>query len=111
MDQGAESQILKPNPAAREGIEKRKGFLSTEGLKEALPNIPGTCMDHHGFRSRRATRRVTLSLKVEDFDIGFADALPDDEDPAHSHIRVVPRTPGVRVNLPAGIEWVYWGSN
>jgi diadenosine tetraphosphate (Ap4A) HIT family hydrolase len=56
-------------------------------------------------------KRVTSSLKVEGFDIGFADAPPDDEDPAHAHIHVVPRTAGAPVHLPSGIEWVYLGSN
>jgi diadenosine tetraphosphate (Ap4A) HIT family hydrolase len=55
--------------------------------------------------------RVRSSFKVEGFDIGFADASPDDQDPAHANIHVVPRTPGVPVDLPPGIEWVYLGSN
>src|SRR6202035_1873105 len=46
-------------------------------------------------------RRVTSSLKVEGFDIGFADA-PENENTVHAHIHIVPRTPGVRVELPAG---------
>jgi diadenosine tetraphosphate (Ap4A) HIT family hydrolase len=56
-------------------------------------------------------KRVTSSLKVEGFDIGFADASPDDKDPVHAHIHVVPRTPGAPIDLPSGIEWVYLGSN
>jgi diadenosine tetraphosphate (Ap4A) HIT family hydrolase len=54
---------------------------------------------------------VKSSLKVEGFDIGFADASPDDKDPAHANIHVVHRTSGVTFNLPAGIQWVYLGSN
>jgi diadenosine tetraphosphate (Ap4A) HIT family hydrolase len=54
-------------------------------------------------------RRVASTLKVEGFDIGFADAPPNDKDPAHAHIHIVPRTAGARADLPAGIEWVYLG--
>jgi diadenosine tetraphosphate (Ap4A) HIT family hydrolase len=56
-------------------------------------------------------KRVTSSLKVEGFDIGFADASPHDKEPVHAHIHVVPRTSGAPVDLPPGIEWVYLGSN
>jgi len=56
-------------------------------------------------------KRIASSLKVEGFDIGFADASPENESTAHAHIHIVPRTPGVPVELPAGIEWVYLGPN
>jgi diadenosine tetraphosphate (Ap4A) HIT family hydrolase len=56
-------------------------------------------------------KRVTSTLRVEGFDIGFADSSPDREDPVHAHIHVVPRTLGAPVHLPPGIEWVYLGSN
>lgn len=54
-------------------------------------------------------KRVASTLKVDGFDIGFADASPNDKDPVHAHIHIVPRTPGARVDLPSGIEWVYLG--
>jgi diadenosine tetraphosphate (Ap4A) HIT family hydrolase len=50
--------------------------------------------------------RIAASLKVEGFDIGFEDGSPDDENPAHAIVHVVPRTGGAKVKLPAGIEWV-----
>ncbi len=53
--------------------------------------------------------RVILSLKVDGFDIGFADSSPDDGSPGHTHVHVVPRTPGGAVRLPSGIEWVDLG--
>ena len=43
--------------------------------------------------------RIAVSLKVEGFDIGFEDGSPDDENPAHALVHVVPRTAGVRVKL------------
>ena len=49
-------------------------------------------------------RRISASLHVDGFDVGFADGT--DADPVHAHIHVVPRPPGERLTLPAGIEWV-----
>ena len=43
--------------------------------------------------------RITASLKVEAFSVGFADG-------DHAHVHVVPRGPGESVVLPSGIEWV-----
>lgn len=51
-------------------------------------------------------KRIASTLEVEGFDIGFEDGSLYDENPAHACIHVVPRRPGARVNLPAGIEWV-----
>lgn len=46
--------------------------------------------------------RVACSMRTVGFDIGFADNTQG----AHVLIHVVPRLPGERVVLPAGIEWV-----
>ena len=43
--------------------------------------------------------RITASLKVEAFSVGFADG-------GHAHVHVVPRSPGESVVLPSGIDWV-----
>lgn len=55
-------------------------------------------------------QRIASTVEVEGFDIGFEDGSPDDQNPAHARIHVVPRRPGARVNLPGGIEWVDAGS-
>lgn len=49
-------------------------------------------------------KRISSSLKVDGFHVGFADGT--DEDPIHAHIHVVPRSPGDYLRLPAEIEWV-----
>lgn len=51
-------------------------------------------------------KRIAASLKVDGFDIGFEDGSPDDENPAHALVHVVPRTPGEALQLPVGIDWV-----
>jgi len=50
--------------------------------------------------------RISASLNVVGFDIGFEDTSPNDETPGHALVHVVPRPAGKRVTLPAGIEWV-----
>jgi diadenosine tetraphosphate (Ap4A) HIT family hydrolase len=49
-------------------------------------------------------KRIAAALKVDGFHIGFADGTPEDQ--LHAHIHVIPRSPGDRVQLPSGIEWV-----
>lgn len=49
-------------------------------------------------------KRIASALKVDGFHVGFADGT--DADPIHAHIHVIPRSPGDRVRLPRGIEWV-----
>ena len=51
-------------------------------------------------------KRIASALKVEGFDVGFADAPAGDAGTTHAHVHVVPRTPGASVALPCGIEWV-----
>ena len=48
--------------------------------------------------------RIASALKVDGFDVGFAEGRKDST--AHVHIHVVPRTPGEQVELPPDIEWV-----
>ena len=54
-------------------------------------------------------KRISQSLKVEGFDIGFEDGSPDDDALAHAVVHVVPRSPGPPVTLKPGVEWVYAG--
>jgi len=49
-------------------------------------------------------KRISAALKVDGFDVGFADSTA--EAPGHAHIHVVPRPPGETLALPAGVEWV-----
>ena len=49
--------------------------------------------------------RVASALKVHGFEVGFQDGSCDDE--GHTHIHVVPRSPGERISLPGGVEWVH----
>lgn len=49
-------------------------------------------------------KRIASALKVDGFDVGFADG--NSEDQAHAHIHIVPRSPGESLILPHGIEWV-----
>jgi len=49
-------------------------------------------------------KRIAAALKVDGFDVGFADGSP--ETPVHAHIHVVPRPPGESLPLPGGVEWV-----
>ena len=54
-------------------------------------------------------KRIASALKVDGFDVGFADTSPEDQETTHAHVHVVPRTPGAHVALPGGIEWVDLG--
>lgn len=50
-------------------------------------------------------KRIASSLKVDGFDVGFADG--NAANPVHTHIHVVPRPPGESLDLPKeGVEWV-----
>jgi diadenosine tetraphosphate (Ap4A) HIT family hydrolase len=48
--------------------------------------------------------RLARSIRLEGFDLGFAD-FPEGEE-SHALIHVVPRVSGEDVVLPPGIEWV-----
>jgi diadenosine tetraphosphate (Ap4A) HIT family hydrolase len=50
-------------------------------------------------------KRITLSLHVNGFDVGFVDGRHDDPD-AHTYVHVIPRIPGDHVELPSDAEWV-----
>lgn len=49
-------------------------------------------------------KRIETALKVEGFDVGFVDG--NAENPVHTHIHVVPRSPGELLRLPGGVEWI-----
>jgi diadenosine tetraphosphate (Ap4A) HIT family hydrolase len=49
-------------------------------------------------------QRARASLQVEGFHVGFADG--DYETDFHAHLHVVPRLPGVKLELPKGVQWV-----
>ena len=49
-------------------------------------------------------KRIAAALKVDGFDVGFADGTA--ESPVHAHVHVVPRPPGETLALPQGVEWV-----
>jgi diadenosine tetraphosphate (Ap4A) HIT family hydrolase len=49
--------------------------------------------------------RITASLCVEGFNVGFKDGSHDDEN-AHTYVHVIPRISGEQVELPSGVEWV-----
>ena len=55
-------------------------------------------------------QRITASLKVEGFDIGFADYPTGDEVSGHAFVHLIPRIPGESVERPRGVEWVDLGS-
>jgi diadenosine tetraphosphate (Ap4A) HIT family hydrolase len=50
-------------------------------------------------------RRIGESLAVQGFDAGFVD-VPAGQQPAHTHVHLVPRVAGEFAALPAGAEWV-----
>ena len=50
-------------------------------------------------------KRITLSLNVEGFDVGFVDGAHDDPN-AHTYVHVIPRIAGDHVQLPSDAEWV-----
>jgi len=47
--------------------------------------------------------RLSRSMRIEGFDLGFADS-PDGD--SHVSVHIVPRLPGERVALPHGMQWV-----
>jgi diadenosine tetraphosphate (Ap4A) HIT family hydrolase len=49
--------------------------------------------------------RISATLKVDGFDVGFSDGAVNDPD-AHAVVHLVPRFAGAKVELPAEIEWV-----
>ena len=51
--------------------------------------------------------RISGSLTVEGFDVGFADADGPD---GHTFIHLIPRIPGESWDRPTGVEWVDLGS-
>jgi diadenosine tetraphosphate (Ap4A) HIT family hydrolase len=50
-------------------------------------------------------QRISATLKVEGFDIGFYDGPHGDPD-AHAVVHLVPRIAGAKITLPSDIEWV-----
>jgi diadenosine tetraphosphate (Ap4A) HIT family hydrolase len=54
---------------------------------------------------RELRERISASLCVEGFDIGFAEGSHDDE-LAHTYVHVIPRIPGEELELPSGVQWV-----
>src|SRR3954454_2785 len=57
----------------------------------------------------RLRQRIAATLDVEGFDAGFVDA-PTGESDFHTHIHLIPRIAGQKVELPVTAEWVYLGS-
>ena len=49
-------------------------------------------------------QRIASALKVDGFDVGFADGSAQDQ--IHAHIHVVPRSPGESLALPQNVAWV-----
>jgi diadenosine tetraphosphate (Ap4A) HIT family hydrolase len=49
-------------------------------------------------------KRIEAALKVDGFDVGFADGTAENQ--AHAHVHVVPRSPGERLILMDGVDWV-----
>jgi diadenosine tetraphosphate (Ap4A) HIT family hydrolase len=50
-------------------------------------------------------KRIQASLQVEGFDAGFVDGQHDDP-AAHTHVHLIPRIPGDRVEFPSNVQWV-----
>ncbi|HXK05245.1 MAG TPA: HIT domain-containing protein [Verrucomicrobiae bacterium] len=50
-------------------------------------------------------QRIRRTLDVEGFDAGFVDAGAGAE-VAHTHVHLIPRVPGERIQRPVGAEWV-----
>jgi diadenosine tetraphosphate (Ap4A) HIT family hydrolase len=50
-------------------------------------------------------QRISATLKVEGFDIGFYDG-PHGDPNAHTVVHLVPRIAGAQVTLPSDVEWV-----
>jgi diadenosine tetraphosphate (Ap4A) HIT family hydrolase len=51
-------------------------------------------------------RRIAGTLDVESFDAGFVDAPLNGDTEFHTHVHLVPRVAGQRVDLPRDAEWV-----
>jgi diadenosine tetraphosphate (Ap4A) HIT family hydrolase len=51
------------------------------------------------FMVREIRTRISASLKVDGYHLGFAEG-------GHTHVHVVPRSPGDIVVLPEGIDWI-----
>ena len=49
-------------------------------------------------------QRIAATLVVEGFDAGFVDA-PVGEHDFHTHIHLIPRIAGQKVDLPGNAEW------
>jgi diadenosine tetraphosphate (Ap4A) HIT family hydrolase len=54
--------------------------------------------------------RIKTSLNVEGFDVGFADAPPNDDGAGHAFVHLIPRIAGESYDKPRGVEWVDLGS-
>jgi diadenosine tetraphosphate (Ap4A) HIT family hydrolase len=54
--------------------------------------------------------RIKASLNVEGFDVGFADAPPNDDGTGHAFVHLIPRIAGENYDKPRGVEWVDLGS-
>ena len=54
----------------------------------------------------RIRKRITTSLNVEGFDVGFVDAPSSDEGESHAYVHLIPRIPGEDYDKPRGVEWV-----
>jgi diadenosine tetraphosphate (Ap4A) HIT family hydrolase len=51
-------------------------------------------------------RRIASTLAVEGFDAGFVDAPVGGDVDFHTHIHLIPRIAGQKVELPGNAEWV-----
>ena len=54
--------------------------------------------------------RISSSLNVEGYDVGFVDAPAGDDGSAHAYVHLIPRSPGESYEKPRGVEWVDLGS-
>jgi diadenosine tetraphosphate (Ap4A) HIT family hydrolase len=54
--------------------------------------------------------RISSSLNVEGYDVGFVDAPAGDDGSAHAYVHLIPRIPGESYEKPRGVEWVDLGS-
>jgi diadenosine tetraphosphate (Ap4A) HIT family hydrolase len=51
-------------------------------------------------------QRIAATLVVEGFDAGFVDAPVGGASDFHTHIHLIPRIAGQKVELPGNAEWV-----
>ena len=49
-------------------------------------------------------KKLAGEMELVGLDLGFQDGAPEQ---GHTHVHVVPRTPGPRARLPQGPEWVF----